>query len=297
MKNISFIIILVLLPGLYSNKLQAQKSGEKTVFWEISGNGLEKSSYLYGTIHLMPKEKFFSYEIVDEKLEESAQLILEMEIDVPLKEQIEWAKMMMLPPNTSLAEFVDSVKYNELKTFVLDSLKIKEMMFNTYLKFKPFAFYSALIPSIIGRKIEAYELYFSKIAKKNKIPVKGLESFEFQLGIFDSIPNEKQMEMFFDEELSKVTMKAQFDDMLDTYLSMDIYKMAESLKEEDSSYSAFEYELLGERNTNWVPLLIEYMQEAPSFIAVGAAHLAGEHGLIKQLREEGYAVSPVMLIR
>ena len=31
---------------------------EKSVFWKISGNGLKKASYLYGTIHLIPKDDF-----------------------------------------------------------------------------------------------------------------------------------------------------------------------------------------------------------------------------------------------
>jgi uncharacterized protein YbaP (TraB family) len=154
MKNIIFLFCLVLLSGLSLSSINAQKSGENTVFWEISGNGLAESSYLYGTIHIMPKEEFFSFETVDDKLKASEQLVLEMEIDVPLKQQIEWAKKMMLPPNTSLKDFVDSMKYNELKAFVIDSLEIKEMMFNTYLKFKPLAFYSALIPGIIGEKMK-----------------------------------------------------------------------------------------------------------------------------------------------
>lgn len=295
MKNIRFILSLILISGLSLTNIQAQNSGEKTVLWEISGNNLEKSSYLFGTIHLMPKDQFFSYEIVDEKLKESKQLILEMEVDVPLKVQMEWAKLMLLPQEVSIADFVDSVKFAEIKSFVIDSLEMKEMMFNTYMKLKPFAFYSALMPGIIGEKIEAYELYFSKIAKKEKIPVKGLESFEFQMSLFDSISNEQQMEMFFNDELSLYALKKEFEDLMETYLSHDIYKMAESMKEEQSGYEAFEYELLGKRNTNWVPLIIDYIHESPSFIAVGAAHLAGEYGLIKQLRIAGYKLSPVSL--
>src|SRR5262245_2343513 len=31
---------------------------EKSLVWQIDGNGLKKPSYLYGTIHLIPKDEF-----------------------------------------------------------------------------------------------------------------------------------------------------------------------------------------------------------------------------------------------
>jgi len=270
----------------------AQSNEEKSVFWEISGNGLEQSSYLFGTMHLLPRNQFVEYELVKEKLINSSQLILEMVIDVPVKQQIEWAKLMMLPEGETLQKYMTEKEYENIRTYVLDSLKVKEMMFNAYIKFKPFAFYSALLPSIIGEKIEGYELYFSKLASKKKIPVLGLETFEYQMGIFDSIPNEEQLNMFFDP---KNDPKKEFEEVLDLYLEQEIYKMADMMKSESDEYAQFEYELLTKRNTEWVPKITGFIQDTPSFIAVGAAHLGGKNGLIKQLRETGFTVTPIVL--
>ncbi len=272
--------------------IYSQTDGPKTVFWEISGNGLMKSSYLFGTIHVMPKDEFVSFDIADQKLEESDQLVLEMEIDVPLKTQLEWARQIMLPDGENLSSYMDEEEFQRIKAYAVDSLGVKEMMFNNYLKLKPFAFYSALIPNIIGTKIEGYDLYYSKLAKKHEIPVTPLESFEFQIGIFDSIPMERQIDMFFDEE---VDMKSSLLEILDLYRDQDIYSMPEMFKEEDSEYEEFEFALLIDRNTRWAEVLDTLMQENSSFIAVGAAHLAGSHGLIKLLREKGYRVEPIML--
>ncbi len=269
----------------------SQLSGPKTVFWEISGNGLEKPSYLFGTIHLMPKNEFETFRIVDEKLKKSQQMVLEMIIDVPLKQQIEWAKQMMLPEGHTLRDYMPEEDYNRLKQFVLDSLGVKEMMFNAYIKFKPFAFYSALIPSVVGKRIVGYEIYFSKIARKKDIQVQGLESFEFQTGIFDSIPNDKQMDMFFS---NAGDMKKEFSDILETYKKQDIYHMSEVTSDETAPGN-FEERLISMRNDAWIPKLEAFMKDKPSFIAVGAGHLAGEHGLILKLREEGYDVEPIML--
>ncbi len=272
-------------------QISAQTSGPNTVFWKISGKGLASPSYLFGTIHIMPKDQFESFRVVDEKLKESRQMVLEMAIDVPLKQQIEWARQMMLPEGHTIRDYISEEKFTGLKKYVLDSLGVKELSFNTYIKLKPFAFYSALIPSVIGKKIEGYELYFSKIAKKKDIPVRELESFELQIGIFDSIPNAKQMDMFFNEGQD---LRQEFTKTLDLYKEQDIYKMSESISE-DSTSADFENQLINLRNNAWVPKLIAYMTEMPSFIAVGAGHLAGNHGIILQLRKEGYNVEPIML--
>ncbi len=50
--------------------------------------------------------------------------------------------------------------------------------------------------------------------------------------------------------------------------------------------------LLYDRNQKWVEQLPTLMMRAPSFIAVGALHLAGERGLVNLLRQKGYTVTP-----
>ena len=282
----ALLFLLFIFPQVFS-----QTSGPKTVFWKIYGNGLEKPSYLFGTIHIMPKEDFESFRVVDKKLKESEQMVLEMAIDVPLKQQIEWAKQMILPKGETLDAFMTKTAFDSLRHYVIDSLGVKESRFNTYLRFKPFAFYSALIPAVIGKKIEGYEMHFSKIAKKKDIPVRELESFEFQMGLFDSIPNEQQMEMFFggDQDL-----RNDLNEMLKTYKEQDIYTMSEDLSTQGTP-SDFESKLIEKRNQAWIPKLAKLINEKSSFIAVGAGHLAGEQGLIRQLKALGYIVEPVML--
>jgi uncharacterized protein YbaP (TraB family) len=45
------------------------------------------------------------------------------------------------------------------------------------------------------------------------------------------------------------------------------------------------------RNKKWVPILDKLVKENSTFIAVGAAHLGGETGMINQLRKLGYQVN------
>ncbi|MFW5820030.1 MAG: TraB/GumN family protein [Bacteroidota bacterium] len=295
MNNIRYFLSITFILFTFGFEASSsQTSGPETVFWEINGNGLEQPSYLFGTIHIMPKSQFTTYKMADEKLKESEQLVMEMKIDVPLKTQMEWAQKMLLPEGKTIPDYMDEEEYARVEAYAMDSLEIKKFLFNTYIKMKPLAFYSALIPHVIGKKIEGYDMYFSNIAKKEEIPVVGLESFEFQLAIFDSIPYEKQLDMFFPEE--NFNFKNELQELIDIYLSHDIYQMAEEFsKEEARGYKELESELLIKRNMDWVEKISEIIIEKSSFIAVGAGHLAGDQGLIQLLRQKGFTLTPIML--
>lgn len=59
-------------------------------------------------------------------------------------------------------------------------------------------------------------------------------------------------------------------------------------------YPEFYTKLLVDRNNAWVEVLDREMQgEGVDFVAVGAGHMLGEHGVIGQLRERGYTVERV----
>lgn len=293
MKEFNRVILWLVFIFASFTSLAAQESGVKTLFWEISGKDLTKPSYLFGTMHIIPKSEFRNFDVADDLLERSERLVLEMEIDVPLKQQMEWAKLMMLPEGQLISDFTDEDNFTRLRSYAIDSLEIKEFLFNAYIKMKPFAFYSALIPHAIGKKIEGFELHFSKIATKKEIPVFGLESFEYQMAIFDSIPYPEQINLFFDEDLD---LRNEMYEMLEIYWSQDIYAMAGLVSEENSEYARFEEKLLSMRNQNWAGQLENLMPEYSCFVAVGAAHLAGPDGLIRLLREKGYTVNPVCLV-
>lgn len=54
-----------------------------------------------------------------------------------------------------------------------------------------------------------------------------------------------------------------------------------------------EQDLLASRNQKWTPKLLQILPGKKTLIAVGAAHLVDDSGLILQLRRHGYTVEPV----
>jgi uncharacterized protein YbaP (TraB family) len=64
-----------------------------------------------------------------------------------------------------------------------------------------------------------------------------------------------------------------------------------------AEYMASEEEmkfLLYTRNQNWADLLETRLGQKTLFIAVGAAHLGGEKGLITLMTKQGYELTPIM---
>ena len=53
-----FRLALIAIAAMIFTDARAQKPLENSILWEISGNGLKQSSYLYGTYHLLCPNDF-----------------------------------------------------------------------------------------------------------------------------------------------------------------------------------------------------------------------------------------------
>jgi uncharacterized protein YbaP (TraB family) len=121
--------------------------------------------------------------------------------------------------------------------------------------------------------------------------ISGLETVEFQVGVFDQIPQKLQLDEL-GKMLSEDYSQNEFQTMISTYLSEDIFALDQTM---NSSGMMADYRsiLLDERNKSWIPQIEEAMKSKPVFVAVGAGHLAGEYGVINLLKNAGYTVEPI----
>lgn len=82
--------------------------------------------------------------------------------------------------------------------------------------------------------------------------------------------------------------------MMEIYKSADINRMYNFMNESvNEMYVQHKDIMLDNRNKNWIPIIEKVAKETPTFFGVGAAHLAGENGVIKLLRKQGYKVEAV----
>jgi len=140
--------------------------------------------------------------------------------------------------------------------------------------------------------VMSYEMEFAEIAENSNKPVGGLETIEYQISIFDSIPYEDQADMLIETIKAGDTGDDQFEALVQLYKDQDIAGLYSEMKADDS-IDEYEDVLLVQRNKNWIPVMAENMVEKRTFFAVGAGHLGGPMGVINLLRETGYTVTAV----
>jgi len=86
----------------------------------------------------------------------------------------------------------------------------------------------------------------------------------------------------------------EFQQLVTLYKAQDIEHLVENMdKSQFGDIKGFEELLLTNRNANWIPIIEQAVNNKPTFIAVGAAHLGGAKGVISLLRKKGYSVTAV----
>jgi uncharacterized protein YbaP (TraB family) len=145
-----------------------------------------------------------------------------------------------------------------------------------------------------AQQTDALDIYFFKEAKKQKKQTIGLEKTMEQIDAFSAIPYELQAKGLVDAvtDYGKEG-KLDMDTMIKHYAEGNLDKLLEmTTKDEEDKEMAkiFNDIFLVKRNYNMADRAEPYIKEGSTFIAVGAAHLPGEEGVIELLRKKGYKV-------
>jgi len=274
---------------IYAAPIFAQPTNGKTLLWEIKGNGLQKPSYLFGTIHIICKEDFVLTENVRSKWNNADQVFLELDMDDP-KLQMNLMKMMQLPKGITLKSIFGNDQYLKLDLFFKENIGMSVEAMNGY---KPMMLMSLLYMKLLPCKETAsYEEELIKLAKIQKKNIFGLESIEEQMGVFDSIPDEQEAESIIQMIDEHEKSDNELRQMISLYKNKDVEALYQFAIESPST-KGYEQLFLYNRNRSWIPVMGTALKQGACFFAVGAAHLGGEEGLINLLRKAGYEVNPV----
>ena len=268
---------------------------ENALLWEITGNGLRRPSYLFGTIHLIPKDSFFVTDVMQERMVEASRLVLEVELDG----QAIFGSFfgMMLPPDQPLEKLLSAEDYEYLQSFMEDSMPdhgvaLPMMMVE---KIKPIFSAQQIASSFCDGQAEeqmSYELYLTEYFTEADLPVTGLETASEQMEALDNIPLEEQAAQLMETVRNPREMCGQYGEMVTIYRRQDLQSLM-ALTESDPTMGNHLDNLLDRRNKNWIPKINEMIKEDVLFIAVGAGHLAGENGVINLMRGQGYTLKPL----
>ncbi|HEY4676920.1 MAG TPA: TraB/GumN family protein [Candidatus Angelobacter sp.] len=124
-----------------------------------------------------------------------------------------------------------------------------------------------------------------------------LETMESQLSIFAEATEEEQQSMLASTLKQGDHIKDIIKRTQAAYVAGDPEALQKVMDEQDDVGSkSLEKKLLDDRNAVMITKIEEYLKgKEPIFVVVGAAHIIGDKGIAKQLRDKGYKVDQVVL--
>jgi len=290
-------IITCIFLGLQSFTALAQSfapvASENSLLWSIEGNGAKGTSYLFGTIHLIPADDFILTDVTRDAFQRCKSVAFEIDMEemsdisamLPLLMKAFMRNGETLPNLLSESDYKLVKAYFEdmgLPMFMLDRVK---PMFLSAMTSQPGG-------TTNSTDTKSYEIELLQMAKEAEKPVEGLETAAYQMSMFDSIPYKVQAQMLVESLKMESDEGASMDALIALYKAQDLFGL-QKMMEGEAGMGEFTDLLLNRRNENWIPIMAQMMNKEPVFFAVGAGHLAGEKGVIALLREAGYKVSPV----
>ncbi|MBL3656652.1 TraB/GumN family protein [Fulvivirga sediminis] len=282
MRKVYLLFVILFTPLL----LRGQES---SLLFKLTGPGISKPSYIFGTIHMMCSEDYSMSTTVENAMTHVDRAVLEIDMDDPAM----MMKIQQLSMNPGFRNISDQFSKSELDSLNAFLQKGYGATMTQFGVMKPFVLLTMILPKLLNcDEIIAFENEIVNMAKSNEIPVEGLETVEFQVGVFDSIPEADQIKIVNELIADKDKARNDFNKLLKAYKEKDVKQLAK-LVVEDPQYADYADLLLYERNENWLPHIIDMAKEKPSLFAVGAGHLGGGKGVLHLLEEKGYTVEPV----
>jgi uncharacterized protein YbaP (TraB family) len=253
------------------------------------------ASYLLGTIHLG-----FGF---DEVLTPAARAAFESatfvitETDLADDPGGRLVKAALLPPGQSLNALVDAATWSALEARLKDQIPSPVLA-----QMKPWLpalllglaelkeAFDALRPGKSERMMDV-EL-MARTRETNK-ELAHLESVDEQIAVFEGISVEEQIAEL--RHALAADSRDQARELVAAFESGDEARLGRALFDAEQMKAApgFYQAVLFARNARWLPRIEHALAQGNAFVAVGAAHLLGERGLLEEFRKRGYRVERV----
>ena len=284
--------LLIALLSLAINSNAQQKKNENSLLWEISGNGLQKPSYLFGTYHYAGKDFIDTMKVLNTKLNQADIIVGELIIDSTLTSKLVPFMIMM---DNSLDKLLSPTEYQKVADYLK---KVSGQDLKTFNIMKPVMVQLNILrftapKSTITPTNPALDQYLQDYGKANHKTVVGLETAEDQGVILFGSSLERQKELLLKSIGDEKKNKKESQKLYEDYIAQDLSSLEKTFTKL-ADYTQEEFEaIIKNRNAKWIAQLPNLMQNGSLFIAVGAGHLVGEDGLIEQLKAKGYEVKPL----
>ena len=266
------------------------------LLWKVERAGVE-ASHVFGTIHSTDKRVNRLPKPVNRAVRAAKSLVLEVvrTDDMPVR----MARLMMLHDGRRLEDIVGAELFAGFAKIARGyGLPAKVLQ-----RIKPWAALMtiSLPPAEKARQAAGrlpLDLALGARAQRRGVPVYGLETVEEQLGLFEGLPEADQISLLAAAVRDNAKLDPMFERMIQSYLARDLdglmtWAIDQAAGADPRHREIFEVHFLERRNRLMAERVRIRLDAGGAFIAVGAAHLPGENGLLALLARQGYRVERV----
>jgi uncharacterized protein YbaP (TraB family) len=274
--------------------LRAQNEAPPPVapaLWVVGDS--DTTIYLFGTIHALPSGIEWFGGNVAAAFAASDTLVTEVVSRDDAAMQALVFQLAALPEGASLRDHMTAQQRGAFDK-ALEGLKIPPTMLD---RFEPW--YAAMALSTLPLMQQGFspengvDGALARKAAARKMPQQGLETVEYQLGLFDGLPAEAQQRYLGEVVEQLPAMREQIDAIVAAWKAGDADGLARLMNFAEDDPMFAETMLLG-RNRMWAQWLDDRLDRPGTvFVAVGAGHLAGKGSVQEQLAARGIGAARV----
>lgn len=278
-------------------------ASQAQLLWKVTGNGLGRPSYIFGTHHMAPASMIDQIPGIDIAIEGCDIVVGEIEKDSLQAPEVQarMAQAMIAPLDSTLDKLYTPSEY-----------AIVERVFNKYFSTMGVKLnqMKTLKPNAISTQMQAMQAikYFPNFNANDLIDVKvqeraneagrpsaGLESIQEQIDLLFNAPLSEQAQGLLETCKQDEFVKVQSVALAEAYMAQNLDQMMAVMTDATMGGDSEEMmdALIYNRNRMWVEKLKVMMPERACLVCVGAGHLPGEQGVLQLLRNMGYIVEPM----
>ncbi len=301
MRKLSFLAVLLSASSLFSigcSAHAAAKGDGRSIVWKVEGK--TNTVYLAGSVHLLREQDFPIPPTYDEAYVNSGKIIFEIDtkdmLDPGVASQMQ--KLGSYHDGDTLAEHVSADTIEQLDKFLAE----RQLPRAVFMKMKP-GLLSMVLSSLEAGNYGArpdlgLETIFGARAAEDGKPTSGLETIEFQIGLFDQF-NDAESEQLLRSTLDSLDdIESNFNKLVQAWRNGDTAKLDRVLNREFDDGGKLREVLLIQRNRNWIPHIEKALASGHDVMfMVGAGHLVGTDGVIDLLKGRGHKPTQMLYDR
>lgn len=285
---VTFVLLLTFQFGVAQINSKKDSDSINTVLFKVTSSNNNHASYLFGTHHAFGKVFFDSLTKVNQALA-SSDIVIKENLNIPGETAED-----IINRRTEITQWQKYLSKEEL-SYIKNLFATSPTDFNKMTPTEMYVFLNRHFKQqvCLNKNVDDTSLslddYIATKAAGQNIELYGLETIEEQINLInkdvEGMPR-KNHKRRLSNIIEKIKTK-NINDCEETnwYSQMDMdYQMNTPCR------NAL---MLTDRNDKWMKQIKDLIEKKNCFIAVGLSHLMYECGLINQLTELGYTITPI----